>query len=105
VENHVLLIGDAAGMITPLCGNGMSMALTGSKIAAELISSFLNNTIDRAGMESMYEHHWKAQFSRRLSAGRLIQNAFGKTWTANVLVKTLRYFPGIARTIIRQTHG
>ena len=26
-ENHVLMLGDAAGMITPLCGNGMSMAM------------------------------------------------------------------------------
>jgi flavin-dependent dehydrogenase len=33
VENHVLMIGDAAGLITPLCGNGMSMAMHASKIA------------------------------------------------------------------------
>ncbi|HXL54986.1 MAG TPA: FAD-dependent monooxygenase, partial [Chitinophagaceae bacterium] len=26
-ENHVLLIGDSAGLITPLCGSGMSMAM------------------------------------------------------------------------------
>jgi len=25
-ENHILMLGDAAGMIAPLCGNGMSMA-------------------------------------------------------------------------------
>ena len=46
IENHVLCIGDAAGMITPLCGNGMSMALHGSKIAAESIDGFLNNRSD-----------------------------------------------------------
>ena len=44
IENHVLCIGDAAGMITPLCGNGMSMALHGSKIAAEAITTFLNQS-------------------------------------------------------------
>ncbi len=37
VANHVLMTGDAAGMITPLCGNGMSMALHGSKIAFDQI--------------------------------------------------------------------
>jgi hypothetical protein len=26
IEKHMLMLGDAAGMITPLCGNGMSMA-------------------------------------------------------------------------------
>ena len=45
VENHVLMIGDAAGMITPLCGNGMSMALHGSKLAFEEINFFLKNKI------------------------------------------------------------
>ena len=39
IENHILMIGDAAGMITPLCGNGMSMAMHGSKLAAGLIRS------------------------------------------------------------------
>jgi flavin-dependent dehydrogenase len=33
VEDHVLMLGDAAGMISPLCGNGMSMAMHASKIA------------------------------------------------------------------------
>ena len=47
VEDHVLMIGDAAGMITPLCGNGMSMALHASKIAAEQINNFLENKISR----------------------------------------------------------
>ncbi len=45
VENHVLFIGDAAGMITPLCGNGMSMALHASKIASEIIVAFLETQI------------------------------------------------------------
>src|SRR5664279_3385320 len=42
IENHVLCIGDAAGMITPLCGNGMSMAIHASKIGAESIEHFLS---------------------------------------------------------------
>src|SRR6266542_3038950 len=33
VENHVLMIGDSAGLITPLCGNGMSMAMHAGKLA------------------------------------------------------------------------
>ena len=39
----MLLLGDAAGMITPLCGNGMSMALHSSKIAADMVVSKLTN--------------------------------------------------------------
>ncbi|HYJ63390.1 MAG TPA: NAD(P)/FAD-dependent oxidoreductase, partial [Parafilimonas sp.] len=32
-ENHVLMLGDAAGMITPLCGNGMSIAMHSALLA------------------------------------------------------------------------
>ena len=36
VVDHILMLGDAAGMITPLCGNGMSMALFSSRIGPAL---------------------------------------------------------------------
>ena len=31
VENHILMAGDAAGMITPVCGNGMAIAIHSGK--------------------------------------------------------------------------
>jgi len=40
VEDHMLMTGDAAGMITPLCGNGMAMAIRASKIVSELAIKF-----------------------------------------------------------------
>ena len=65
VENHILMTGDAAGMITPLCGNGMSMAFHSSKIAFESISSFLNKSITRNEMENQYTRQWKINFERQ----------------------------------------
>jgi flavin-dependent dehydrogenase len=32
LENHILMIGDTAGLIHPLCGNGMAMAIHSAKI-------------------------------------------------------------------------
>ena len=52
IRDHLLMIGDAAGMITPLCGNGMSMALHASKIAFGEMVLFLENKIPRQEMES-----------------------------------------------------
>src|SRR5690554_1549344 len=37
VENHLLMVGDAAGMIAPLCGNGMAIAIHTGKLAAEAL--------------------------------------------------------------------
>lgn len=105
VEDHVLMIGDAAGMITPLCGNGMSMAMHAGKIACGYIDSFLKNGIARDEMENQYSKAWQQQFAKRLATGRLIQRFFGKVWMTNMFVKTMKLVPGLTRWLIRKTHG
>jgi flavin-dependent dehydrogenase len=105
IENHVLCIGDAAGMITPLCGNGMSMALHASKIASESISHFLNKQIMRNEMEKRYQREWNRQFSSRLRTGRIIQRFFGNPFWSTWLIRIMKPFPFIVRALIRQTHG
>ncbi len=105
IEDHVLMIGDAAGMITPLCGNGMSMALHGSKIAYVEISNFLQNKITRREMEYNYINKWNKQFSSRLKNGRLIQRFFGKVWLTNLFITTLKHFPFLISRFIKSTHG
>jgi menaquinone-9 beta-reductase len=104
-ENHVLCVGDAAGMITPLCGNGMSMALHASKIGSDSISSFLNKQIMRDEMERSYQRNWNRQFSSRLRTGRIIQRFFGNPFWSTWLIRIMKPFPFIVRTLIRQTHG
>ncbi len=105
VENHVLMIGDAAGMITPLCGNGMSMALHGSKLAAEAVHLFLQGQISRTEMEEKYTRQWQQHFSRRLKVGRMIQRLFGNRRFTDFLISLFRQFPKLADFLIRQTHG
>jgi len=105
VEDHVLMIGDAAGMITPLCGNGMSMALHGSKIAFECIHQFLEKKIERHEMEQQYKDRWNRQFSKRILAGRILQRFFGSERLSNLLIGSLKPFPAIIKGLIRLTHG
>ena len=105
VHNHILLCGDAAGLITPLCGNGMSMALHSSKIADGVINNFLQHKINRQQMESAYQMLWQQLFSKRLKAGRLIQRLFGKVWATNIFISILKKLPNLTAKIIKQTHG
>lgn len=105
VENHLLMIGDAGGMITPLCGNGMSMALHGSKLAFEEINAFLQGKINRYEMETQYTQQWEKHFSRRFQAGRFMQRFFGNAALSNFLVTMVRPFPKLVAYLIRQTHG
>lgn len=105
VEQHMLLLGDAAGLIAPLCGNGMSMALHSSKIAAELTGLFLRKQIDRNEMEARYVMQWNDVFHKRLRMGRVIQSLFGNMWLSNVFIHSMKLFPSVADKLIRQTHG
>lgn len=105
VQNHLLMTGDAAGMITPLCGNGMSMALHSSKIAFDNIDLFLAQKINREEMENRYATQWRQKFSARLRNGRMIQKLFGKVTLTNLFVKSIKHFPFLIRRMIRATHG
>ena len=105
VEDHVLLIGDAAGMITPLCGNGMSIAMHGSKIAYVCIDLFLQGKIARHELEQEYTDRWHRTFHRRLQTGRMIQRFFGRELLTDLLIATLRPFPRIISWLISKTHG
>jgi flavin-dependent dehydrogenase len=105
VENHVMMLGDAAGMITPLCGNGMSIAFHSSKIAFENIDSFLKGKISRKEMETNYADEWQKQFGKRLRNGRIIQQFFGKESVTNLFISAIKPFPVIIDRLIRSTHG
>jgi len=105
LENHVLMLGDAAGMITPLCGNGMSMALHGAKLAFDLIDTCLKHKISREQLEEAYTKQWKSYFASRLQMGRVIQGFFGQPFLTNLFIGFLKPFPAISRWLIRQTHG
>ncbi len=105
VDRHALMVGDAAGMIAPLCGNGMSMALHGSKIAAATIHSFLRGDISREEMEQQYKRSWHKNFSHRLKTGRRIQRLFGKKWVTDIFISLARFSPRFLNSLIQQTHG
>jgi flavin-dependent dehydrogenase len=104
-ENEVIMLGDAAGLITPLCGNGMSMAMNAAKILSELIPQFLTNKIPLEKLIYLYTYKWKSTFGTRLWAGRKIQSLFGNEFTTNLLISSLKPFPFITNKLVSLTHG
>ena len=105
VENGVLMLGDTAGMIAPLCGNGMSIALRSAAMAAVLCKDFLEAKISREAMEAAYAAQWKEAFGGRLWRGRMLQRFFGSNVISNSFVQAFRIMPFLAKPLIRSTHG
>ncbi|TGE21633.1 FAD-dependent oxidoreductase [Hymenobacter aquaticus] len=105
VESHVLMCGDAAGLITPLCGNGMAMAIHGAERAAVHIDRFLRGQVARPALETAYAHDWQQHFGPRLWVGRAVQRLFGRPLLSEVVVGGMRHWPGGVRALMRRTHG
>lgn len=106
VESGIFMSGDAAGLITPLCGNGMAMAIHSAKLLSEAIIAHRSpDGFDHERIGQHYGVRWQKNFSNRLWAGRRSQYLFGQRLTSEFAVGLLRYTPPVARAIISQTHG
>ena len=106
VENHLLMCGDTAGLIHPLCGNGMAMAIHSAKLASECILKFMTfKKYSRNEMESEYSAKWKLNFANRLSNGRRIQSVLLKPVLTDQLLIMLAKTPGLMNLLIKRTHG
>lgn len=105
VEDHILMMGDTAGLIHPLCGNGMAMAIHSAKLASEETTAFLKGEISRPEMEQNYAANWNRNFKQRLWYGRLLGTILEHSKLSEVLTDLMTYAPFLLPVIIRKTHG
>ncbi|AOW10105.1 NAD(P)/FAD-dependent oxidoreductase [Flavobacterium gilvum] len=106
VENHILMIGDSAGLIHPLCGNGMAMAIHSAKIVSELISDFYVGKIKSLEeLEQKYIEEWRVNFDKRIRIGRVLAFLMQKNTFSVFFIKILIKLPFLIPIIIKQTHG
>jgi len=106
VVNHILMSGDTAGLITPLCGNGMAMAIHSAKILSDLFIQHYSPTgFDRTALETQYADAWNKQFATRLWVGRNTQRLFGAKISSEIGVQLVKRWRSAARSIMRYTHG
>lgn len=106
VENHIIMCGDTAALIHPLCGNGMGMALKSAQLASLLIIKWHNGVIEsREALEKEYIREWSKTFRSRLKTGRIVSRLFDKPKLSEFLMQLLKWMPGILPHIIKRTHG
>lgn len=101
----IFLLGDAAGAITPLCGNGMSMALRASKILAGELLHFFDKKQSHHQAHHHYHRAWNAAFGTRITAGYRLQTLFGRSRTTDLALRLLDKTPVITSKLIALTHG
>ena len=106
VEDHIIMCGDTAGMIHPLCGNGMGMAISSARLASVRILQFLNGEIKtREGLEKQYLRDWNKEFKIRLKAGHFIAWLFRNQTISQIAYSILKRIPSLLPKMIKFTHG
>jgi flavin-dependent dehydrogenase len=106
VENHILMTGDAVGMISPLCGNGMAMAIHSAKMVSEIILENIHRSnYTRMDIEHSYQSAWKQTFGSRIWIGRRIQEVFGNEHLTKAGIYLLKQYPFLGRHLVDLTHG
>jgi len=106
VEDHIIMCGDTAGMIHPLCGNGMGMAISSAQLASIRILQFLNGEIKtREGLEKQYLRDWNKEFKIRLKTGHFIAWLFRNQTISQIAYSILKRIPSLLPKMIKFTHG
>jgi flavin-dependent dehydrogenase len=89
VERGVVMIGDASGVIDPLTGNGMAMAIQSALVAAPYVRRLMT-TADRAGIERDYRAAHARMFAGRIAWSRRAASVLARPRLLDALLATVR---------------
>ena len=104
VEADVLMAGDAAGLITPLAGDGIAMALRGGQLAAaHVLAGLRDRQQSPAQLRSAYARAWQREFGARLRVGRFAQAFLLRPRFMAVAVRLLRALPALGAYFVTHT--
>ncbi|NNE33612.1 MAG: NAD(P)/FAD-dependent oxidoreductase [Rhodothermales bacterium] len=105
IEGDLLLAGDSAGMIAPMCGDGMSMAISGGALVARLVEAFAGGRIDADEMKSRYQSSWRRSYRTRMWLGRLLHLGYERAIVSRVGVGLCARVPALGQWLIQATRG
>jgi flavin-dependent dehydrogenase len=74
IEDGILMVGDAAGVIDPFSGEGQSAALASGILAAESIESGLAGQRPMSDVPAAYTRAWKQRFAGGFAWSRLLRH-------------------------------
>jgi menaquinone-9 beta-reductase len=104
-DRDICQVGDTAGMISPLCGDGMAMALRSTELAIPFALAFLNHQLSEIEFKQRYKLAWKREFALRLRLGSLMHQAFIQPLWADLGVGLCDRFPALGGWMIQATRG
>lgn len=101
--NGMPLVGDAAAVIPPFCGDGMAMALRSAELCAPLADACLRGQITLEQWKDAYTKQLQEQFAGALRWGERLERILSRPVLSTLLVRLGSFLPGTAERLVRST--
>ena len=96
VKGMCLLVGDSAGMVSPLTGGGIGYAMKAARFAAPVIARTIEQ--EDPSIAGIYERLWYSDFGHEFKQQLLAQRIFTSSYT-DLLFEIGRRDPGIQEMV------
>ncbi|MEZ5283652.1 MAG: hypothetical protein R2712_02355 [Vicinamibacterales bacterium] len=97
----VLLLGDAAGFVDPMTGDGLHLAIRSAELAAEVSLSCLGGAVAPAELHRVYARRMSARLGRKRRFDRALRRLVASPGAVRAAAATARVWPGAFRAVIR----
>jgi menaquinone-9 beta-reductase len=105
VENGIFMIGDAAGVIAPLAGDGIGIAMESGKLLAELFNKKRKESLSNQRTFDLYEEEWNKLFLKRMKTAKIIQNIILNNFGRKIGLGMVKIFPSLLPYLIKSTRN
>jgi len=102
VEGGVFMIGDASGVIDPLTGNGMAMAIQSAQLLAPMLVRLLESPSRRSEIEDEYRRRHRAMFAARIAWSRRVAALLSRPRLLDAALAAVRT-PRAGEFLLRRT--
>lgn len=104
-KDGIISIGDAAGVIAPLAGDGIAMALQGAHLLGDLLKMEFAGIRGGSDFAEEYQRRWKSLFVGRMRVALLSQRLALSPAFARMAHMALSVSPGLLSTLIFATRS
>jgi flavin-dependent dehydrogenase len=105
VENGIIMVGDAARVISPLAGDGIGMAMESAKLLYEIISRYGIEDTNREKIYSAYKKRYEKTFKKRLSIAKIIQGIILNRKSRRLGFGLAKNYPALLPYLIKFTRS
>lgn len=105
VENGIIMVGDAARVISPLAGDGIGMAMESARMLFEIISKYGIDDTNREKIYSFYKKQYEKVFNKRLYTAKLIQGIILNRKSRRLGFGLVKNYPALLPYLIKFTRS